>query len=226
MFDNIPSKYENLGEIASASGKKVSTWVKQDPGKSQIAAFAESHPEIENPIITKRGKGGGTYAHPELAAIFAVWCNPNFAGFQQKVITHQVRVIEFQRTKIQSMLPFISDGEIQRQMANPMEQRMLSVANPQSDTERVITWLEKYREDPMAEGLVKRLLEHPAQINPGTCYDKATWGTKAAFDRACDRWEVIDRIIEMMRGNQYWLKHYGIAQVTPTELEKLINSIE
>jgi hypothetical protein len=216
---NVPDNYKNLREIASASQKSLSNWADKPSGKNAIAAFAKSHPEIENPIITKRGKGGGTYAHPELAAIFAAWCDPQFPGFQQKVI-------EFQRTKIQAMLPFISDAEIQRQMANPMEQRMLSVANPQTDTERVVAWMEKYRDDPMAENLVKQLLEHPAQINPGTCFDKKRWGTKSAFDRACDQWEIFDRIIEMMRGNQYWLNHYGLEQITPLELQKLITKIE
>lgn len=235
----IPDGYESLTEIANYNNKQLSTWVSRKVGLDAIAEFARLNPGIE-PIIKKEGKGGGTYAHPELAAIFKVWCDPSyvtdlcltnenqatFINYQTKVIEKQSEVIEFQRTKIQAMLPFISDAEIQRQMANPMEQRMLSVANPQTDTERVIAWLEKYRQDPIAEKLVKRLIEHPAQINPGTCYDKERWGTKSAFDRACDRWEIFDRIMEMMRGNPYWLKHYGLTQITPIDLEKLINSIE
>jgi KilA-N domain len=218
---DIPVSYKNLTEIAKLANKQLGSWLNRKSGKAAISKFAESHPGIESPVVVKEGKGGGTYAHPELAAIFVAWCDPQFPGFQHKDITHQSEVITFQRIKIQAILPFISDAEIQRQMANPMEQRMLSVANP----ERVIHWLEKYREDPMAEKLVKRLLEHPAQINPGYSYDKATWGTKAAFDRACDRWERFDRIIEMMRGNQYWLRHYGLAQINPTDLEKLINQL-
>ena len=76
----IPSNYINISEIAKQSGKVLKTWANYPVGQKKISEFKATHPEIEDPIVTKRGKGGGTYAHPELAAIFAAWCNPNFTA--------------------------------------------------------------------------------------------------------------------------------------------------
>lgn len=79
---DIPNKYQNLSQIAKASGKALRSWVSQPVGKNAIAQFKLDHPEIEQPIITIRGRGKaqGTYAHPSLAAIFAAWCNPQFTA--------------------------------------------------------------------------------------------------------------------------------------------------
>ena len=60
-------------------------------GKKAIADFKLKYPEIDNPIVTKQGKGGGTWAHPELAAIFAAWCNP---GFTAKVVEQNIQLKE------------------------------------------------------------------------------------------------------------------------------------
>lgn len=77
---NIPPEYKNLSTIAKASGKRLDNWVNYPVGKNAIAEFQLKHPEIEYPLITKRGKGGGTWGHPELAAIFAAWCDPQFTA--------------------------------------------------------------------------------------------------------------------------------------------------
>lgn len=93
MLDNrmtIPSHYINLGTIAKSANKKTTDWTRQDPGKSQIAQFERNRPEIARPLIKLRGRNGGTWAHPELAAIFAAWCRVEFAGYQQQYI----RVLE------------------------------------------------------------------------------------------------------------------------------------
>jgi KilA-N domain len=103
-----PSDYQNLNKIASSSGREVSTWVKQNPGKAQIAAFSESHPEIESPIITKRGKGGGTYAHPALAAIFAVWCNPSLPADHHELIKMAAEKISELTSKLPQPAPGIT----------------------------------------------------------------------------------------------------------------------
>ena len=77
---NIPPEYKNLSTIAKASGKRLDNWVNYPVGKNAIAEFQLKHPEIEYPLITKRGKGGGTWGHPELAAMFAAWCDPRFTA--------------------------------------------------------------------------------------------------------------------------------------------------
>lgn len=77
---NIPPEYKNLSTIAKASGKRLDNWVNYPVGKKAIADFKLKYPEIEYPLITKRGRGGGTWGHPELAAIFAAWCDPLFTA--------------------------------------------------------------------------------------------------------------------------------------------------
>ena len=77
---NIPNEYKNLSEIAKASGKRLNNWVNRSEGKKAIADFLLKYPEIDNPLVTKQGKGGGTWGHPELAAIFAAWCDPRFTA--------------------------------------------------------------------------------------------------------------------------------------------------
>jgi KilA-N domain len=77
---NIPIEYKNLSTIAKASGKRLGSWIDRSVGKDALAEFQLKHPEIDSPLITKKGRGGGTWAHPELAAVFAAWCNPQFTA--------------------------------------------------------------------------------------------------------------------------------------------------
>jgi hypothetical protein len=77
---NIPNEYKNLSAIAKASGKRLSNWVNRSEGKKAIVDFKLKYPEIDLALVTKQGKGGGTWAHPELAAVFAAWCNPMFTA--------------------------------------------------------------------------------------------------------------------------------------------------
>jgi KilA-N domain len=88
---NIPNEYKNLSTIAKASGKRLNNWVNYPVGKKVIADFKLKYPEIEQPLVTKQGKGGGTWAHPELAAIFAAWCNPMFTA---QVIEQNAQVMQ------------------------------------------------------------------------------------------------------------------------------------
>ena len=78
----IPENYKNLSEIARSTGKELRSWINRKTGKDAIVTFKASHPDIESPVITIRGRGKeqGTWAHPELAAIFAAWCDPRFTA--------------------------------------------------------------------------------------------------------------------------------------------------
>ena len=76
----IPPEYKSLSDIAKKSGIALRSWIHQSVGRKAIIAFRSAHPEILNPIATKEGKGGGTYAHPLLAAQFASWCDPTFVS--------------------------------------------------------------------------------------------------------------------------------------------------
>jgi hypothetical protein len=87
---NIPIEYKNLSAIATASGTRLNNWVNRSVGKKAIADFKLKYPEID-PLVTKKGKGGGTWGHPELAAIFAAWCNPRFTA---EVVEQNVQLKE------------------------------------------------------------------------------------------------------------------------------------
>jgi KilA-N domain len=77
---NIPNEYRNLSVIAKASEKRLNDWVNRSVGKKAIAEFKLKYPEIDEPLVIKKGRGGGTWGHPELAAVFAAWCNPWFTA--------------------------------------------------------------------------------------------------------------------------------------------------
>jgi KilA-N domain len=88
---DIPSHYKNLSTIAKASGTRLNNWVNRSVGKEAIADFKLKYPENEQPLVTKKGRGCGTWGHPELAAIFAAWCNP---GFTAEVVEQNVQLKE------------------------------------------------------------------------------------------------------------------------------------
>ena len=88
---NIPNEYKNLSAIAKASGTRLNNWVNRSVGKKAIVDFKLKYPEIDHPLVTKKGKGGGTWGHPELAAMFAAWCNPRFTA---EVVEQNVQLKE------------------------------------------------------------------------------------------------------------------------------------
>ena len=88
---NEPTEYRNLSAVAKLSGKRLGNWVNYPVGKKAIADFKLKYPEIEHPLVTKKGRGGGTWGHPELAAIFAAWCD---ARFTAEVVAQNVQLKE------------------------------------------------------------------------------------------------------------------------------------
>jgi KilA-N domain len=94
---NIPIEYKNLSTIAKASGKRLGSWIDRSVGKDALAEFQLKHPEIDSPLITKKGRGGGTWAHPELAAVFAAWCDPQFTAEvvkQNELLREKIRTFQ------------------------------------------------------------------------------------------------------------------------------------
>jgi KilA-N domain len=104
----IPKEYKSLTEIARLNNSTLSSWMTRKVGKDAIAAFTKSHPDIENPVIIIRGRGKnqGTYAHPALAAIFAVWCNPSLPADHHKLIKMAAEKI----SQLTSQLPQPAPG--------------------------------------------------------------------------------------------------------------------
>jgi hypothetical protein len=79
---NIPPNYKNLTNIAKVSQVQLNNWIGRAVGKRAVLEFHQSHPDILHPIIVVKGRSvdRGTWAHPELAAIFAAWCDPRFTA--------------------------------------------------------------------------------------------------------------------------------------------------
>jgi KilA-N domain len=90
---NIPLNYKNLTNIAKVSQVQLNNWIGRSVGKRAVLEFRQSHPGILHPIIVVKGRSvdRGTWAHPELAAIFAAWCNPQFTA---EVVEQNVQLKE------------------------------------------------------------------------------------------------------------------------------------
>ena len=78
--------YINLNQMAKAAGKRIDNWLQNQSTRDLLAEFREQQlklPEIpgsiSEPLVTIEGRGGGTWAHPDIAIQFAQWCSPAFA---------------------------------------------------------------------------------------------------------------------------------------------------
>jgi hypothetical protein len=82
----VTDGYINLNQMADATGKRVDNWLRLQETQELIAEFdiqRQSNPsdlrDLTPAIDAKRGQGGGTWAHPDIAIQFAQWCSPAFA---------------------------------------------------------------------------------------------------------------------------------------------------
>ena len=58
--------------------KRIDVWLKTAQTKELIEAVEKSIIPLKSGIITRRGKGGGTYAHNIIAMDFAMWLSVEF----------------------------------------------------------------------------------------------------------------------------------------------------
>ncbi|MGL5061430.1 MAG: KilA-N domain-containing protein [Microcoleus sp.] len=81
--------YCNLNDIAKPFGKRVDNWMRLKETTSLMREFSQD-PSYDGvpPIRTKEGRGGGTFAHPDIAIQFAQWCSPGFALWVSRQIRH------------------------------------------------------------------------------------------------------------------------------------------
>jgi KilA-N domain len=81
--------YCNLNDIAKPFGKRVDNWMRLKSTTSLMREF-EQDPSYNgvSGVITKEGRGGGTYVHPDIAIQFAQWCSPGFALWVSRQIRH------------------------------------------------------------------------------------------------------------------------------------------
>jgi hypothetical protein len=76
----VEDGYINLNQMAGATGKRIDNWTRLQETTSLLREFAsDSTYRGVEPIITIEGRGGGTWAHPDVALQFAQWCSPAFA---------------------------------------------------------------------------------------------------------------------------------------------------
>lgn len=81
--------YVALNDIAKPFGKRVDNWMRLQSTTSLLREFSQDPCYNGNPPIkTKEGRGGGTFAHPDIAIQFAQWCSPGFALWVSRQIRH------------------------------------------------------------------------------------------------------------------------------------------
>ena len=80
VHQRVADGYINLNQIADAAAKRIDNWTRLQETTSLLREF-QTDPLYEgiDPLIVIEGRGGGTWAHPDIAIQFAQWCNPAFA---------------------------------------------------------------------------------------------------------------------------------------------------
>lgn len=72
--------YFNMTKAAEAFGKRVPKFQELPSTANYLKAYCAAHNVQKSDVwIAKRGKGGGTWAHPKLAVFFARWLDVRFA---------------------------------------------------------------------------------------------------------------------------------------------------
>lgn len=72
--------YINLTQMAKAYGKRVADWKENEENIALLALFKQNpiYKGFE-PLISLRGRNGGTWGHPDIAIQFAQWLDRGFA---------------------------------------------------------------------------------------------------------------------------------------------------
>jgi hypothetical protein len=86
VHQRVADGYINLNQMAEAAGRRIDNWTRLQETQDLLTEFESqqnSNPsdlrDLNPALITQRGQGGGTWAHPDIAIQFAQWCSPAFA---------------------------------------------------------------------------------------------------------------------------------------------------
>lgn len=80
VHQRVADGYINLNQMADAAEKRIDNWTRLQETTSLLREFeSDSLYQGVQPLITIEGRGGGTWAHPDIAIQFAQWCSPAFA---------------------------------------------------------------------------------------------------------------------------------------------------
>jgi hypothetical protein len=80
ICQRVVDGYINLNQMADATNRRIDNWTRLQETTSLLREFMNDplYRGVE-PLITIEGRGGGTWAHPDIAIQFAQWCSPAFA---------------------------------------------------------------------------------------------------------------------------------------------------
>lgn len=86
IHQRVADGYINLNQMADASGRRIDNWIQNQSTQDLLTEFQNQQSKLpgipgslSDPLITIEGRGGGTWAHPDIAIQFAQWCSPAFA---------------------------------------------------------------------------------------------------------------------------------------------------
>lgn len=74
----------------SPSGRAPSDWLALDATKDFVAVVEASHNAGKSGIMAKKGKGGGTYAHWQIALAYAKYLSPEFHMWCNSVVRERM----------------------------------------------------------------------------------------------------------------------------------------
>lgn len=89
IHQRVEDGYINLNQMAKATNKRIDNWLRLQSTQELIAEFDSQQSlhssdlrDVNPALVTSQARldrGGGTWAHPDIAIQFAQWCSPGFA---------------------------------------------------------------------------------------------------------------------------------------------------
>ena len=82
----------NMTKAAQCFGKDMQSFIRMDDTNEYISALKSNSVSGTEYVETKRGNGGGTWAHPKLAIFFARWLDVRFAVWCDAMIEEPLKL--------------------------------------------------------------------------------------------------------------------------------------
>lgn len=92
MRQRVQDGYINLNDIAKSNDKRLDKWLANKSTQDLFSEFEKQQlntpnlGQLNQAILTQRGREGSTWAHPQIAIQFAQWCSPAFALWCSRII--------------------------------------------------------------------------------------------------------------------------------------------
>ena len=136
----VANGYVNLTQIAHAAGKRIDNWLRLQSTRALIEDFESqfSSPAIITVTGGLKGRhgGGGTWAHPDIAVHFSMWCERPSRKRTGKVV-YLIKAGKY--AKIGKTTRDALEDRISRlQTGNPEELKLLAVIDGYSEVEEAL----------------------------------------------------------------------------------------